>query len=91
MAGTFISTVTELCSVLGLAPPAFGQDQEMTLTIDGLPLRLTDTPDERHLLLTAVAGELAEDPLAAASQVRNLLQKSLGYIGISRACISLIE
>jgi hypothetical protein len=91
MTGTFTSTITHLWSILDLGAPKFQPTGEIILSVGGVDITLKDTPDERHLLLTGVAGRLADDQRAAAQQVRALLRKGLGYLTSSRSCISLRE
>lgn len=90
MAADFRSTVAELWAVLKLAPPKFAAEPEITLTISGMDLKLTNTPDERHLLLTGVAGQLAPELRTSSEQVRVLLQKSLAQLLVSSACLSIL-
>ena len=89
MAGDFKTTISALWSELQLQAPRFGPQNEIVMTVDGVDLTFRDSPDERHLLVTAAAGRLAIDPPNRARQVQTLMQASLGILAATSTCLNI--
>gem|GEM_PF-6590220 len=89
MASDFKTTISALWSELQLQAPRFGAENEIVLTVDGVDLVFRESPDERHLLVTAAAGQLSQDPPNRARQVRTLMQASLGVLGATSTSLNI--
>jgi hypothetical protein len=89
MAQDFQSVMSQLWGRLKLGAPAFGPSHSLTLSIDGLDVRLDESADGRHVIVSGVAGKLAPDAFRREQQVRNLLKTNLGMLQSSKAGLSL--
>jgi hypothetical protein len=89
MSVEFKTTVVKLWANLGLTSPAFRADDEIHLNIDGVDIKLTESPDGRHILASGTAGRLSEDPTRRADQVRTILYSNLAALTSNRACAGL--
>lgn len=87
MAKDFKSTISELWTLLRLAPPRFGVRNEMKLSGEDINVRLVESDDGRHLLVIGQAGRLSSEPMRRAEQVRSLLQDNLAFLPVRRACV----
>jgi hypothetical protein len=89
MSTEFKAIVGKLWASLGLASPAFKADDEIFLNIDGVEIKLSESPDGRHVLVAGTAGRLSEDPTRRADQVRTLLYSNLAALTSNRSCVGL--
>lgn len=74
---------------LGLPAPAFESDGRIVLTVDGLAVVLSESPDGRQVIVAAQVGGLSAQQHLAADQVTALLYLSLNACADHRACLRL--
>lgn len=82
----FRDTIERLWSALGLpTPAAIDDDGKATLTVDDAALDLVEAPDGRGLIVSAVAGPLADEASARDREIREILQANLAHLLACRA------
>jgi hypothetical protein len=89
MSVEFKTMAEKLWASLALPPPVFRADDEIVLNIDGTNIKLAESPDGRHMLVSGTAGQLSADPSRRADQVRTILYTNLGALTSNRACAAL--
>ena len=87
MATNFRSVISDFWASIGLESPRFGATNAIYLSLEDGSISLEEEEGERSLLVSAVLGPLATDPMRRREQVRWLLQENLVFLASRRACV----
>lgn len=89
MADDFRGVISQLWAKLGLRPPSFAANAQVTLEVDGISLTLSESADGGHLIVAGTVGKLSADPQRRSEQVHQLLRANLGFLQSNASCLLL--